>query len=120
MEQYKSEDVVSSMDSILLAVLDGEPIPTDPIDRLPPWRARVVVTVALLAGGTLEHGDPQTFGWAAVAAARQDPGQAGWWRRALGLEPRWDLTPRRCADTTGFEPARGLPQPPFQGGAIPG
>lgn len=75
-------------DDLHLAVIDGKPLRTNTIDQIPPWRARMVVRVCLLAGAALEHGDPETFDQAARAAGREDASQTGWWRRALGLEPR--------------------------------
>lgn len=78
-------------DDILLATIDGRPIPTDAVNDLPPWRARMVVQIALAAGGRLEHGNPALFEQAAVAAGYSNNHAAGWWREALGLpriEPR--------------------------------
>lgn len=75
-------------DDLHLAVLGGQPMRTNTIDQIPPWRARLIVSVALLAGATLEHGDTELFDQAARAAGRQDVAQTGWWRRALGLEPQ--------------------------------
>ncbi len=84
------------MDEVLLAVVDQKPIPTNAIDRLPPWRARLVVRVALAAGGTLQHGTPEQFEQAVRAAGKgkRDPyTDGGWWRAALGMEPREQLPP---------------------------
>ena len=75
-------------DDLLLSAGDRTPLRTNTIDQLPPWRARMIVRVCLLAGGRLEHGDPETFDLAARQAGREDASQTGWWRRALGLETR--------------------------------
>jgi hypothetical protein len=88
MDWYRKEDLVAAMDCLLLAAVDKTPLRTSTIDRLPPWRARLVVTVALRAGATLEHGDADRFDRAACAAGRQSAGQANWWSAALGLPPR--------------------------------
>jgi hypothetical protein len=81
-------DYMRLSDLILLAATDRQPLPTNAIDQLTPWRAHLVVGVALRAGAELEHGTPETFDAAARAAGKEDAGQTGWWRRALGLEPR--------------------------------
>ena len=75
-------------DDLLLNTIDGKPLRTDTIDQVPPWRARMIVQVCLRAGAQLEHGDPVTFDLAAREAGRQDASQSGWWRRALGMDPR--------------------------------
>lgn len=80
-------------DDLLLSVIDLQPLRTNTIDQLPPWRALMIVRVCLAAGATLEHGNPGTFDQAARAAGRQDAGQHGWWRRALGMQPREELPP---------------------------
>ncbi len=80
-------------DDLLLAVIDRKPLRTNTIDQIPPWRARMIVQVCLAAGATLEHGDPELFDQAARAAGREDARQSGWWRRALGMEPREELPP---------------------------
>ena len=75
-------------DDLLLSAGSRGVLRTNTIDQIPPWRARMIVRVCLAAGATLEHGDPETFDQAACAAGREDASQHGWWRRALGLEPR--------------------------------
>lgn len=74
-------------DELLTAAIAGRPLPTDVIDQLPPFRARLVVTVCLRAGARLQHGTPDQFDQAAVTAGHTDPGGGGWWRAALGLPP---------------------------------
>lgn len=81
-------EMIRLMDDILLAVIDGHPIPTDSIDQLTPWRARLVVAVALAAGAPLQHGTPELFGEAALAAGTTAPSTTGWWRAALDLPAR--------------------------------
>lgn len=85
--------IIADQDLIMMAVVDEEPIPTNAIDRLPPFRAWLVGRVAILAGGRLEHGTPEQFYEAAVDSGRRDSGQLGWWRSALGLPPQPDLAP---------------------------
>lgn len=80
-------------DDLLLSAGGRRPLRTNTIDQIPPWRARMIVKVCLLAGAELEHGDPEQFDQAACAAGREDAGQSGWWRRALGMEPREELPP---------------------------
>jgi len=92
-------------DELHLAVIDRRPLPTNTIDRIPPWRARMIVRVCLLAGGRLEHGDPENFDLAARTAGREDASQTGWWRRALGLEPREELAPAPAPQA--YVPPRG-------------
>jgi hypothetical protein len=75
-------------DDLLLSVIDHKPLRTNTIDQLPPWRARTIVKVCLRAGAQLEHGDPDLFDLAARTAGRQDASQTGWWRAALGMDPR--------------------------------
>lgn len=53
----------------------------------------MIVRVALRAGATLEHGSPEQFDEAARAAGRQDARQTGWWRQALGMQPREEPPP---------------------------
>ncbi|HEX8347432.1 MAG TPA: hypothetical protein VF657_22255 [Actinoplanes sp.] len=77
------------MDEILIAAWDRRPLPTDAIDRLPPWRARMTVNPLLRDGAaTLQHGTPELFDAAARAAGKENARQLGWWRRALDMEPR--------------------------------
>lgn len=80
-------------DDLHLAVIDRKPLRTNTIDQIPPWRARMIVRVCLAAGAELEHGDPDQFDQAARAAGREDAGQTGWWRRALGMQPREEPPP---------------------------
>lgn len=93
MGDYTSSDLVAATDDVMLSVLDGKPIPTNAVDRLPPWRARLVVRMALLGGGVLQDGTPEQFEDAARAAGKIDAGQLGWWRAALGMPPRAELVP---------------------------
>jgi len=81
-------EMVWMIDEILLAAQDNRHIPTDAIDQLPPWRARLVVGVALRAGATLQHGTPDTFDTAVVAAGMAGVHAAGWWRNSLGMPAR--------------------------------
>lgn len=74
-------------DDLLIATIDRTPLRTDAVDQLPPWRARMIVTVCLRAGAVLEHGDPEMFDRAACAAGRANTHAAGWWRAALGMDP---------------------------------
>jgi hypothetical protein len=84
-------------DDLLLSTIDRQPLRTNTVDQLPPWRARMIVRVCLAAGAELEHGDPETFDQAARAAGREDASQHGWWRRALGMEPREGFSGGRLA-----------------------
>jgi hypothetical protein len=84
-------------DDLLLTAVSRGTLPTNTIDQIPPWRARMIVQVCLAAGATLEHGDPEQFDQAARAAGRQDAGQTGWWRVALGMAPREELPPAPAA-----------------------
>lgn len=77
--------VIGLIDDVLLNVVDGKPIRTNTIDRLPPWRAYLVARVAVLAGAELEHGDIEAIRRAAKAAG--GAAEPGWWRAALGMEP---------------------------------
>jgi hypothetical protein len=93
MGSYQERDLLAMTNDILLSVIDGKPIRTDAIDRLPPYHARLVVQVALRAGATLQQGTPEQFERAAVAAGKQDARQAGWWRAELGMQPGEDPVP---------------------------
>lgn len=90
---YTDGDLIAATDDIMIQVLGGRPIPTNAVDRLPPWRARLVVQLAVRAGGVLEHGTDEQFDGAARTAGRKDARQLGWWRAALDLPPRPELTP---------------------------
>lgn len=83
----------SLTDDLLITAIDRRPLRTNTIDQIPPWRARMIVQVCLAAGATLEHGNPEQFDQAARDAGRRDAGQSGWWRAALGMEPREELPP---------------------------
>jgi hypothetical protein len=104
MGDYTTGDLMAAEDDIVIDVLDGKPIPTNAVDRLPPWRARMIVRLALRAGGVLQDGTPEQFDQAAVAAGKTDAGRLGWWREALGLPPRPELTPAPL-----YVPPAGLP-----------
>jgi hypothetical protein len=84
-------------DDLLLSTIDRQPLRTNTVDQLPPWRARMIVRVCLAAGAELEHGDPETFDQAARAAGREDAPQHRGWRRALGMEPREGFSGGRLA-----------------------
>lgn len=90
------------MDEILIAAQDNQPIPTDSIDQLPPWRASLIVHVAVTAGATMEHGTWQELHKAAGEAGGS--AQPGWWRTflGLGLPPRVESQPAPAPS----EPAR--------------
>lgn len=49
-------DLVGLMDACLIAITDGNPIPSEAIAALPPWRAVLLARVADKAGVDLEHG----------------------------------------------------------------
>lgn len=88
------EDIPRATDEILLAALSGVQMPNRAIDMLPPWRARLVVTVAYRAGGKFAGETTiEDFDQAAKRAGRQDAKQAGWWHEHLGLDPRPELDP---------------------------
>lgn len=93
MADYTTRDLLAVTDNIMLTVLAGEPIPTNDIDRLPPWRARLVVRMCQLAGVQLQDGTPEQFEAAVKAAGKADANRLGWWRAALGMPPRPSLTP---------------------------
>lgn len=104
MGDYTTQDLLAATDDIMLDVLGGKPIPTNAIDRLPPWRALLVVRMAMLGGGVLQDGTAEQFDQAAHTAGlagRHDP---GWWRAALGMPPRPELTP-----APEYVPPSGLP-----------
>lgn len=90
-QRCRHSEQVALTNDLLLATTGRKPLRTDTIDQLPPWCARLIVRVCLAAGGQLQHGDPDLFDSAARAAGRQDAGQTGWWRRALGMQPREQL-----------------------------
>lgn len=106
MGDYTKEDLIAAMDDIMLAVIDGQPIPTNTVDRLPPWRARLTVRMAMLGGAVLQDGTAEQFEQAAAEAGRRDARQVGWWRASLGMPPRPELTP---------EPAYAPPAGPPRG-----
>lgn len=100
-----SEQVALTND-LLLATTDRKPLRTDTIDQLTPWTARLIVRVCLAADAQLQHGNPDLFDTAARAAGREDAGQTGWWRRALGMEPREQL-PEPPPANLPYVPPRG-------------
>lgn len=77
-------DMMWAQDEILLAGVDRRTIPTEAIDLLPPWRARMCVNVALRAGARMERGDLDQL----RATARRVGGAAGpgWWRHELDVD----------------------------------
>jgi hypothetical protein len=100
-----------STEDIVLAASDGRALPTDAIDRLPPWRAVVYVRFAMRLPGTrMQDGDLEQL----LAAARKVGGyaQPGWWRAELGLEPQEPRagsaphTPRTYVAPTGWQVVR--------------
>lgn len=93
METVAYRQLQALTDQILIAAEDRRPIPTDAIDQLPPFRARLIVACALRGGATLQHGDPETFTEAALRAGRHNASQTGWWRAALGLPAREEPPP---------------------------
>lgn len=79
--------VLWAYDELMVAALNGQPLETDVIDRMPPYAARIAVAVCLGAGGVLQHGTAEQFDLAADAAGRRDARATGWWREALGMQP---------------------------------
>jgi hypothetical protein len=74
-------------DDIVLAVANGLDIPTDAVDRLPPWRAIAYVEFAMkLPGARMEHGDLEQL--KAVVKQVGVYAKPGWWREALGHDPQ--------------------------------
>lgn len=94
-----------ALDDIMIAVKDGRPIPTTAIDRLPPWRAVLYVTVALRAGGRLADGTLEQ-----LTETVQKVGsyaQPGWWRAELGLEPVDPMAPAAQVSLRDYQPPTG-------------
>lgn len=94
------------MDELLIAAWDRRPLLTDALDALPPWRARMTAGPLLRAGATLQHGTPEQFEQAAVAAGRSGNHEPGWWRAALGMPPR-EQPPRSPRNTGPYVPPPG-------------
>lgn len=69
-------------DDCLIAISDGDPLPTAALLALPPWRAVLLARVADRAGVRLEQGTlPQLV---AEASAVGGEGRLGeWWQRPL-------------------------------------
>ncbi len=73
------------IDDVMTVGLHGGTIGTAVIDQLPPWRARLYVTVAVQANAQLEQGSLADL---RTAAAACPPGQtAGWWSSYLSSRP---------------------------------
>jgi hypothetical protein len=49
-------ELIAAMDRCLIAITDGQPIPSEALAALPPWRAVLLARVAHKAGVDLEHG----------------------------------------------------------------
>ncbi len=94
---------------LLCAAYDGRPLPTDSIDVLTPWQAKLVVSVCARAGAVLEHGDVEELLAAAEAAHRTAPLAKGWWRAALG---------DGAAPAPQVQPPRARPRNRFRSGVI--
>lgn len=98
-------DWMWAADDIIIAGVQQREIPTDAVDRIPPWRAVAYVTAALATGGHLEHGTLDLMTAAADAAGSHARG--GWWRAALGLEPSKLMTDEVAAKIDAYVPPPG-------------
>lgn len=98
-------DWMWAADDVIIAGVHQRQIPTDAIDRIPPWRAAPYVTAAIAAGGHLEHGTLDLLTAAADAAGQH--ARAGWWRAALGLPPSQLMTDQVAATIDGYVPPPG-------------
>lgn len=74
------EKLGAEQDDCLLAITDGDPVPTRALLALPPWRAVLMARVAAKAGVPLEQGTVEQI--VAEAAAVGGHGVLGqWWTR---------------------------------------
>lgn len=74
------QDVYGWQDDCLIAIEDGNPLRTDRLMKLPPWRAVLVARVAERAGVPLEQGTVAQL----IAEARAVGGEGtlgNWWER---------------------------------------
>lgn len=77
---YDRHDIYSFQDDLLIAIQDGEPLKTEILRKLPPWRAFLIACVADKAGTGLEHGTLDQLN--AEAKAVTGAGTLGeWWKR---------------------------------------
>lgn len=86
-------ELLWATDDLLVAAHRRRRLPTDAIDALPPWRAKMIVQVCLHAGAQLEHGTEEQFFDAADLAGRADPRATGWWRAYLSKDPALQAPP---------------------------
>ncbi|MGH9095292.1 MAG: hypothetical protein ACRDXE_09040 [Acidimicrobiales bacterium] len=79
-------DFTGQQDDCLLAITDGNPLPTKDLRTLPPWRAVMLARVAAKAGVGLERGTLDQL--VAEASAVGGRGVLGdWWKRAAAAAP---------------------------------
>lgn len=77
---YVKNDIYSFQDELLIAIQDGNPLPTDTLAKLPPWRAYLIACVAERAGTGLEQGTADQVRLEAKAVT--GGGNLGeWWKR---------------------------------------
>lgn len=74
------QDIYGYQDDCLIAIEDGQPLRTDRLMKLPPWRAVLVARVAQKAGVPLEQGTVGQLVAEAVEVGGN--GTLGeWWKR---------------------------------------
>jgi len=98
-------DWMWAADDVIIAGVQQREIPTDAIDRLPPWRATPYVKAAIAAGGHLQHGTLDVLTAAADAAGPH--AKPGWWRAALSLPPSKLMTDQVAETIAGYVPPPG-------------
>lgn len=75
---YDEADIYGAQDDCLIAIEDGNPLKVDILQRIPPWRARLLASVAKKAGISLEKGTYEQL--AAEAKKVGGNGKLGeWW-----------------------------------------
>lgn len=76
------QDMYAVQDDCLIAIEDGDPLPSVKLRQLPPWRAVLVARVAQRAGIPLEHGSLEQL----IAEARKVTGSGrlgAWWETKI-------------------------------------
>jgi hypothetical protein len=77
---YDTRDIYSFQDDLLIAIQDGEPLPAEVLQRIPPFRALLIARIAERAGTGLEKGTVKQL--EAEAQDAQSGGVLGeWWNR---------------------------------------
>ena len=77
---YDRNTIYSFQDDLLIDIVNGKPLPTKWLRKLPPFRAYLIAQIAEKAGVGLEQGTAEQLG--AEAAEVSGHGMLGeWWNR---------------------------------------